>query len=336
MLISAIKIFEFTLKKINQHKIDRVYVFNGRFCNSGAVAQAAQFLNCELYFHERGATKEKYFLENFMPHDTIKMQNLMIQTWKNAIRENSQEAIKTARKFFIDSKDKKEIGWIALNKNQHSGLIPNLDNSKKNITYFSSCDDEFAALPHLLPWKFWNNQMDAVLDLIDICKNNPNISLYIRLHPHLGQKSNEDLQKWLNLSRFKHVNIISPFEAIDSHKLAAESALVITSGSTMGIESVFQGTPCIVLGPSFYSELNATYHPESKAQLIKLMNAKLEAVPTKTYPFGYFYMTFGSSFNFFEPIDLFSGTFLNNTLLDEIPKPTLIDKIFKFFLAKPK
>ncbi len=312
MLDSAIQVYEFSKKYIMNERPDLVYTFNGRFCNSRAVMQASRDLRVEIRLHERGASKFLYTANSFIPHDARNLQKEMLKQWEKYGNEHAREV---AMRFFEECRAGKEQSWKSFIDGQVKYKIPIIDHSKKIVTYFSSSDDEYMAVGDIFKWTGWKNQFEAVLDLIGVCRENKNIQLFIRLHPHLREKSIEDQQKWLSLSNYEKVELISFDSEVDTYSMIDHSDIVVTSGSTVGIEAVFWRKPSITLGPSNYSDLGASYQPRSYIELKNLLSSPdIKADREKTMPFGFYMATFGERFVHYVPHDLFSGEFLGHNL----------------------
>jgi hypothetical protein len=334
IIISGIQVYEYAKKFILNNKINETYVFNGRFCNQAAVAAAANSLGIKVLYHERGANKDKFYLEEFVPHDMLEIQKRILEVWNTASLINSVTATTIASEFFENSRNGKEMGWKSFITNQQKGCLPNLNKKKKIITYFSSSDDEYAALTDICKWRYWPNQFAAIKSLIKICQE-CSFELYIRLHPNLKNKHPEDVQKWRDLEHESFVSLIPPESSIDTYKLIEESSVVVVSGTTVGIESVYWGTPCINLGPSYYSELGAVYQPNSDSELKSLlMSSELEAHKEKALPYGYYFNSFGNNFTIFKPIDLDSGTFMGVDINNTPRKLSTIEKFVRHLRFK--
>jgi hypothetical protein len=312
MLDSAIRVYEYSKKVVEEEKPDIVYVFNGRFCNPRAVMRAAQESGVEVRIHERGASKNKYISYSFMPHDFIKTQEEMASRWKSA---NWNERREMGEGFFEKNRQGVEQGWKSFIDGQEKNVIPDFDQSKKIVTYFSSSDDEYVAVGDVYRRHGWRNQMQAVSDLIEVCRELGGVQFFLKLHPHLREKSVEDQRRWLGLGGIEGVNLIPYDSNIDTYAMIEGSDIVVTSGSTVGIEAVYWGTPSITLGPSYYSELGATYTPRSREELRGLLcSSELKASTDSALPYGYYMATFGTPFLHYAPETLFSGKFLGHDL----------------------
>lgn len=309
MIISAAQIYEFARSVIEIQNPEIVYLFNGRFCNHRAVMRAALEAGKEVLIHERGANRFKYDVQPFMPHDVMEWQKNILTTWSRV--SNNSESYKLGESFFIERRNGLEQSWVSFTSHQKRDLLPKIEQSKKIITYFSSSDDEFVSVGDMFKFTTWKNQYQAVVDLIDICKKNSNIQLFIRLHPHLREKSKEDQLRWLALGQIDGVNVVSFDSEVDTYALIESSDIVVTAGSTVGIEAVYWGIPSITLGPSYYSELNVTHSPKSTAELEAMINNDyLKVEREHTIPYGYYMKTFGEDYRYYEPETLFNGKFM--------------------------
>lgn len=315
MLDSAIRVYEFSLDAIKTHKPDIVYVFNGRFCNHRPVMQAAIDLGVKSLFHERGATMHQYDITEQMPHDPVPMIDKISKHWAAADREAST---KIAHQFFNQRRYAQASDLASLRVHQRNNHLPAIDSAKRVVTYFSSSDDEYAAVGEIFKWVGFKNQLDAVKHLIEICNERGDIQLFVRLHPYLREKSTEDQLRWLALKDERGVNLISFDSAVDSYALMDRSDVVITSGSWTSMEAVYWGRPAITLGPVYFADLGAGYKAESPRELRELLlNTKLKSDPDKALPFAYYFATFGTQYLYYHPTSMTSGDFLGVNLQDK-------------------
>lgn len=313
ILASGISIYEFVMQAIENNSVDLIYLFNGRFANNRAVLDAAIHTGTPFLIHERGANKYRYSVNPFMPHDFAKVRSLMLDSWTSSIESRK---VQVAKRFFEERREGKEQGWKSFVTDQRKGWLPNYSlPSKRLVTYFTSSDDEYADVGDIVKWERWPNQFAAVQDLVQIVSEHPELYLIIRVHPHMAEKSQEDLDEWLHLPLPENASLIMPTDPTDTYTLIEQSDVVVTCGSTVGIESVFWGTPSLCLGPSLYDHLDAVHLPNDKDKLKQmLLDDSLSANLEKTLPYGYYMATFGTKFMYYKPIALFSGEFLGVNL----------------------
>lgn len=333
MLYSGAQAFDLAVSLIEKHNPDLMYIFNGRFVNNRSFMEAALSKNIPILIHERGCNKDYFRIEDYMPHDKNKFQDDMLSTWSTA-RESDKEYIWKSRKYFIDKRKGKDDKWYSFTATQEKGCLPLLDKEKTIITYFTSSDDESKAVGDIVKWNRWPNQLQALNDLINICTSIKNITLVIRVHPNIAKKHPYDQQFYNKLSEREDIIVILPESKVDTYALIDASNVVITTGSTTGIEAVYWNTPSVCLGPSRYSKLGAVYEPNNNKELKELIiNAKLlKSKPELSLPYGYFLSTFGHKFIYYKARSLESGTFLGVDA--HAQEPTHLHHKFKRSLAK--
>jgi len=138
------------------------------------------------------------------------------------------------------------------------------------------------------------------------------VHLVIRLHPHLLKKHPDDMARWLQAAKAGGVaQVIDPGSPVDSYALVEASDVVVTAGSTVGMEAVYWGRPSVLLGPSDYDLLGAVHLARSRERLYELLSdPDLPVDPASALPYGYYRGTFGERFRYYEATGLFSGRFM--------------------------
>lgn len=211
---------------------------------------------------------------------------------------------------FFARRGGQEQGWKSFISGQKKGALPKLPPNERIVVYFSSSDDEYKAVGDIVKWERWPDQPTALNDLINICESLDDVQLVVRIHPHIAEKSPEDQLFWDSLQHDTGTIFIRAEDAVDTYALIERADLTVTCGSTVGIESVFWGTPSVCLGPSLYSRLGAVYLPTDRDALRKLLICDLLTVENKkALPYGYYFSTFGEKFKYYEPQTLNSGRF---------------------------
>jgi hypothetical protein len=155
--------------------------------------------------------------------------------------------------------------------------------------------------------------MHAVRDLISLCEAAGDIELVMRIHPNLI-KSDIECARW-NALQSPCLTTIRAADPIDSYALLASADIVVTSGSTIGIEATYAGKPSILLGPTFYATMQVTYEPTDTETLAALLATTPAALPReRCLPYGHYYLTFGTKFQYYQPTSLSEGSFLGERL----------------------
>jgi len=199
--------------------------------------------------------------------------------WERAVAWNAAETMRIGEAFYqhrrggIRSGDRVYIG-----RQQKNLLPPSWDAGKKNIVFFSSSEDEFAALDRewdankLVPTQIGGIRtiVDALHDRQDTCQ------VYVRIHPNLaGVRFAYHTDLYMLEREYPNVTVISPDSPISTYALIDHADQVVVFGSTVGIEAVYWGKPVILIGPAYYRDLGACYVPKDEAELKDLLTCDL-------------------------------------------------------------
>lgn len=308
---SAIATYLTTEKIIQKLNPQKVITYNGRYACSKPIVEVCKKYSIPILYHERGATKERYYLSDKSPHDFKSIRASIKQIWELSQDKNKEEI---AESYFFKKMQGEEIGWVSFTKEQIKGLIPK-KTKKYRWTYYSSSDDEFVYVEGSVEHPIFSSQIKAIQWLIDYVAKLDDVELVIRVHPHKEQKSQRLRNFWNNLSG-NNVLVVPSYSPIDSYALAKTSDLVIVYGSTIGVEAAYLGKPVIVIGDALYRGLNCAYEPCTKEDLETLLSRNL-IVPKpreNTFPFGYYSILFGIPYVYYEPETLFKGKLLGRRL----------------------
>lgn len=312
-LEAAALVYESAYLLIRQHRPKAVLVFNGRFACSKAIAEAARQLQQVCLFHERGATFDRFEVSDKPTHDSAHIRQCIRQSWEQAL--SGREEI--GRAYFHRRRAGDGIGWVSFVDGQIGGSVPPRKENQR-LVYFSSSDDEYAAISDLIQHRLFKSQRHAVRFLIEWVEQQSGVELVIRVHPHLQHKSGRD-NEWWNSLHGVNVTLVPSSAETDSYALAESANAVLTYGSTMGVESAFLGKPVILLGDSLYSGFDCVYEPATLDELQSLLAlpALKPLPPENCLPYGHYYLTFGRPYHFYQPTGLLKGTFMGVELSAE-------------------
>ncbi|MEM2129768.1 MAG: hypothetical protein QXZ70_04130 [Candidatus Bathyarchaeia archaeon] len=329
---SAIATYVITEKLLQRFSPHKVITYNGRFACSKPIVDVCKKYSIPLLYHERGATKERYYLSEKSPHDFKAIRASIKEMWESSLDENKE---KIAESYFLRKIKGETIGWVSFTENQIKGLIP--EKSKKyRWTYYSSSDDEFIYVEDYIENPIFKSQTEAIKWLIDYVGNLDDVELVIRVHPHKQQKSQKLRDFWNNLNG-RNVLVVPSHSPVDSYALAKSSDLVIVYNSTIGVEAAYLGKAVITIDDALYKSLNCTYEPLSLQELDNYLSLKkLQSKEIKNVlPFGYYHMLYGNLFLYYKPYSLFYGKFVD-TYLCYYEENTIFSKLnkikFKFVL----
>ncbi|NEO24146.1 hypothetical protein [Moorena sp. SIO4A5] len=281
--------------KYNPHKI---IALNGRSAPVKGIFEAAKQLDVEVQYSERGATYDRYELFDQPPHDMAYLREKIKTYWQQAGMDREE----LGHTFYKNRRQGEGIGSTHFTSKQQQGVVPGRRSNQRQIVYYSSSDDEYAAISDLVKHPIFKNQREAVESLITWVSNRMDCYLTIRIHPHLHRKSLED-RNWWNSLNGKNVQVIPPHSMVDSYALMDWADVVVTYGSTTGVEAAYWGKPSVLLGDSEYSELGCVYQPRSEAEVYSLLeNDTIAPLPQETcLPYGYYYLCYGITYKYYDP-----------------------------------
>lgn len=312
-LASALLVYLRAREVIKDFKPDYVVTFNGRFATARPIIEAAESLGIKVLRHERGHSFSHYEIFSSSIHNFSYIRKRISDAWNHGDESNRHDI---GHKYFLRRRNGDGIGWYSFTEKQHQGMAPDRILNKRRLVYFSSSDDEFAAITDVNDQGPWVDQLSAVKDLISIIKSDSNTELIVRVHPHMLKKSTEDLNRWYELAAIG-AEVILPQDPTDSYALLDSADIVLSFGSTMGIEATYWSKPSILLGPSAYRGANVAFEPSSKQELGTLLSQDLiKKLPPRDgcLPFGYYHLTYGFKFKYYKPHNLSEGLFLGRRL----------------------
>ncbi|NEO35128.1 MAG: hypothetical protein F6J90_01930 [Moorea sp. SIOASIH] len=311
LLQCSAMVYEKTRALILKYNPQKISVWNGRTSSKKAIVEAAKHLGVEVQYHERGATKDRYELFDQPPHDFAYIREQVKTYWQQAGMDREE----LGHAFYRNRRQGEGIGSSIFTSDQQKGLVPGQRSNHRQIVYYSSSDDEYAAIEDLVKHPIFKNQKEAVQYLITWVSNRMDCYLTIRVHPHLQTKSLED-RNWWNSLTGKNVQVIPQDSKVDSYALMDLADVVVTYGSTTGVEAAYWGKPSVLVGESTYSGLGCVYEPRSEAEVYPLLeNDKIAPLPQETcLPYGYYSVCHGIKYKYYNP-----------HTLDMIPKENFMD-----------
>ena len=331
---AALTTYQQTLDFIEQHQPDRVYVFNGRFAAMRAVLRACQKCGVDCFLHERGKNKDHYDLyPNHLPHDLDGVDALIRKIWNEA-DVSKRESVGAS--WYQDRFDRVETAWKSFTKDQQYGSLPEgFSDSQRNISIFTSSDDEFVAIGDGWRNTLYPEQVQAIAKIAsDMLEASPQTRLYVRAHPNLKDVDNARKRSMLALD-FPNLTVIGPETDIDTYALVKASDIVVSFGSSVGMEAVYWGRPSVLLGPCLYQSLGGPIRSESHEHTIELLCGEHAAADkTGALMYGHWFQARGFPYRYFQATDFFEGKFKGEVLYNRGANPPRKRKRWKSMLPR--
>jgi len=311
-LSSSALVYGRALAMIEATKPSQIITFNGRFSTCKPIVEAGKKYGIPVLLHERGHAFDHYECFHDQIHNFAYIRERIRDAWETA---DPVERARLGHQYFERRLKGDGIYWYSFTKDQHRGMVKPPAAGKRRVVYYNSSDDEYAAVSDVYTLGYWPNQMSAVHDLISICQSQGDIELVIRMHPNLS-KSPIECARW-NMLKSDCLTIIAADDPTDSYALLASADVIVCYGSSIGIEASYAGKPTILLGPCFYQGLGVAHEPADATQLALLLqpNHILPSIDReRCLPYGYYYLTFGIKFNYYQPTSFAQGSFLGERL----------------------
>lgn len=282
-LVSSIQAYKSTLNILHKYYPGEVIIFNGRFAICHAVHCAAKKCKINVRSYEFCRCPKQFFIYENTQFDFQSLKKMIGEYWDK--KHTDREDI--AHSLFAIHRENKILNPYILNHIEQN--FP-AKNNKIRFSYFSSSDDEilYLADTELGKSSIFSSQREAIEFLIEWVSDKENIELIIRIHPHISKKSKNDRTFWNNLSG-KNVTLVKSDSPVDTYALIESSDLVLSYGSTVGIEAAYWGKPSVALCCAEYSGWKCVYEPQLKEELLALMTDIPKPLPKeRCYPYGYF------------------------------------------------
>ena len=228
--------------------------------------------------------------------------------WQKASAERTQ----LSEKWFAERRNAIDQGWYSYVKDQRKGLLP-ADFSEKNynIVIFNSTMEEQVGIPGRDP-PIYRDELDGLARIAKSLDGTANIKVFIRMHPNLKGCENsqvKEIRKIVN-RHSSLISLISSESTISSYALIDKCNLVVSMGSTIGVEACFWGKPVVLACRACYESLDCCYKPQTHEDLIStILSHPQPKSKESALPYAYWEATHGIPYEHFSPSGIFSGTF---------------------------
>lgn len=237
---------------LQDNKTTHVNLFNTRFLNERAARDAALELKCMITeFDQVNSRADSFGLFSESIHSPSERATLVKEF---AQSPQSREYLETEPPSQTWIKLRRDGALQSFTRRQILGKLPEIPRGKKIVSCFLSSFDElilagYAKLNHKITQ---DNSLETICSII---RRHKDWHLIVRSHPNMLTRPKREQLYWREKLRNLDAQVIQPEEEFDSYALIESSDLVLTFGSTTGVEAVALGKPSLLLGESLYSGL---------------------------------------------------------------------------------
>lgn len=332
-IVNAATVYFSIKNQLISSSANSLSIFNGRFSSLRPALRAAQALKIYCLVHERASNIDKYSIfENTYPHNLKAIKKQMDETYLNSTLQDDEKC-ELGLSWFEERRKGLDQAWPSLTKHQTPKLLPDgftLDTI--NIVIFISSDDEYMACEE---WDnpYYMNQNKAIEELMKDIGCDGRIKIFLRVHPILKSINNSQTVGINELAlKYKTLNIIPAESLVHSYSLIDAADVIITYGSTVGIEAAYAGKISILIGRALYEDLSVCIRPKSHQELISILREiafkKNNFAPISCkqglIKYGLFQKCWGLSFNYVVPTSLYSAKLVRNNRVRVIKASVLI------------
>lgn len=242
--------FVFLGRKLSEEKdVGSVFIPNGRMVSEAALGLGLPEKR-KIHFYEGSLFYSRGYVANHPPQDNRSHAQHFTEL---GMSEKNQAGITRARDWISERTTSKNLFYP---KNPKE--IELRQENKVSISYFSSSDDEYDHLPP--EWGFGTgltNQWSQLVNYLEGHWKGIDFQLTIRVHPNFLNKGFvQGLSEIRKISQIKKrypaTRVIGPGSQIDTYSLIEHSDLILTHGSTVGLEAACMGKYIHNLSPTFY------------------------------------------------------------------------------------
>lgn len=256
---------------MSRESVTAVIVYNGRFLHDSAAAGAAEALGLPVLAYDMGGNDTDFDLTIDATHDWSALQARMLRLYEEW-PEGERDALGSS--WFLERTEHVDPRNSLYVESQRRGSGIDRPEGGTLVAFFSSSGDEISELD--LDWaEYFHGQPEALMAVADACRQRPECTLVVRSHPHKRMKPKRDVEDWLQAVNDARPDIhLDPHSAVDSYELMRQADVIVTYGSTTGVEAAFAGKPVIVMGPSAYDELGCADRVRTLEELGRAIDAR--------------------------------------------------------------
>lgn len=273
---------------VRERKYNEVWTFNERGINCGAAIECAKqeglpygaFELCGRDYKVTVAYNSSVFTSQFW---SIEYRKLISSTSRKQVMQG---------KAFFEAKLRGE--WTNDRVYQTPKAVPvDLQNlGLVDVLFLYSSEDEFAALGE--SWKRFFSSQEEVC--VFVKKNFPGWNIAVRFHPNQAGIPKNTLKEKISLLKQNGIRVFEPKSEISSYELLSNAKVIVTFGSTIAIEAVYQGRKVVQVDKYLYSDLRIISQANSYTELLEFLNnpSKITKKRFRALGMGYCWLNYTS------------------------------------------
>ncbi len=271
-MLDCIKTIHITSRLVSKNLLSaakaKLYVFNGRDRVEASIVTVLKKHDFSITLFENGSLRGSFEKFNISPHASHDWwEKLKVHESKLLASPISKNDLDVALNFA----NKKMRGFDPVRRkdwNKTLGKNSFFEIPKEPyVLFFSSSTKEFSPFREFNTSSGFSSQLEAVTSLAQVCEQ-LKLKLIIRRHPNSTSYDGIDVEEkyWSKLAKLEHVDIVSPFDGINSYSLLPKAICVFVWISTIGFDSLCHGAKVRALGAASWA-YKSEFRCESKSSI---------------------------------------------------------------------
>ena len=291
-------------------------VFNGRFLHDAATTAAAEACGVPVLSFDFGGNETDYDLTVDETHDWSALQTRMKTSYSTWALDERDEL---GSRWFEDRRHHADARNARFVESQVVGRGIELPEDRTIVVFFSSSGDEVSELD--VDWSdYFYGQTGALDAVAQVCRKYDDLLLIVRTHPHKRMKPRRDVEEWHEAVQQASPDLhLDEWSDVDSYTLMDQADVVVTFGSTTGVEAAYANKPVIVLGPSAYDELGCVSRVKTLDELETSLTSRSPGSKRGALAYGLMMMRRGFQYKYVTVNDDGSRSLGTGRLLDSRP-----------------
>lgn len=264
----------FILNILKKYEFERIYLFNGRITNYRPYMN--YFKNKKLFIYEYPwvGFNRYLVLNGFYPHDLIKLSKDIHRKYQES-KKNENLKRKIGDYWFKSRLKSKTVDATGAFNFEKDLKDLNLYSGYRYLVFYTSSEDEMGNVKEFYENCAYHNQLEAIKS---ISSNIPkDFKLIVRTHPRLIGINNEYEISIRDYCLNNNNIVYCPAESkVNSYKLISIADIVISFGSTIGVEAAYLGKFSIILSPAPYMQFGACKYINNHEELVRAINEEID------------------------------------------------------------
>lgn len=244
---------------IEKYNINTVYIYNGRLAEYAPLVWYCKYKNIDFntYEYPMYGNNNYTFCERGNVSDIIFLSDQFKSTINNKTYEIN-EGCEFFRKRINRLHNDLSTQFLMDQEKGNISSVDKLKNQRTIISIFTSNEIEYSGVHEISIKRFYKTQSELIDQIIK--KLPKDYTLIIRVHPNAKYDKFHSQSIKEICSKHNDVILFNHNSKVDSYELIKKSSLVITFGSTIGVETMYLKKPSICIGPSIYSKFINSYN----------------------------------------------------------------------------